>query len=60
MTGLSSELTEHMHKYNEMYEMDPFGFEFVNKGEFLLEAIGTEGKFNLVESIDMKHSSQKA
>ncbi|CAI6371000.1 unnamed protein product [Macrosiphum euphorbiae] len=63
ITGLSSELTEHMRAYTEMYEKDPFGYETINKGEFLLEAIGTERRanwINLVESIDMKHSSQKA
>jgi len=63
ITGLSSELTEHMHKYTEMYEKDLFGYETINKGEFLLEAIGIERKanwINLVESINMKHSSQKA
>lgn len=63
ITGLSSELTEHMHTYTEMYEKDPFGYETINKGDFLLESIGTERRanwINLVESIDMKHSSQKA
>jgi len=63
ITGLSSGPTEHMRAYTEMYEKDPFGYETINKGEFLLEAIGTERRanwINLVESIDMKHSSQKA
>jgi len=63
ITGLSSELTEHMHTYTKMYEKDPFGYETINKGEFLLEAIGSERRanwINLVENIDMKHSRQKA
>lgn len=51
-----------MHTYAEINEKDPFGYETINKGEFLLEAIGTEKRanwINLVESIDIKHSSQK-
>jgi len=62
ITGLSSELTEHMHTYTKMYEKDPFGYKTINKGEFLLEAIGSERRtnwINLLENIDMKHSSQK-
>eukprot|EP00102_Acyrthosiphon_pisum_P023732 XP_016660942.1 PREDICTED: RNA-directed DNA polymerase from mobile element jockey-like [Acyrthosiphon pisum] len=46
-----------------MYEKDPFEYETINEGEFLLEAIGTERRanwINLVESINVKHSSQKA
>jgi len=46
ITGFSSELTEHMSTYTEMYEKDPFGFETINKGEFLLEAKGTERRTN--------------
>jgi hypothetical protein len=46
ITGLSSELIEHMNIYTKMYEKDPFGFETINKGEFLLEAIGTERRTN--------------
>lgn len=45
-----------------MYEKDPFGYKTINKGEFLLEAIGSERRtnwINLLENIDMKHSSQK-
>lgn len=57
ITGLSSELTEHIYTYTEMYEKDPFGYKTINKGEFLLEAIGTERRtnwINLVESIDIE------
>lgn len=52
-----------MTPYTEMYENDPFGYETINKCEFLLDSIGTEMRANwmkLVKSIDMKHSSQKA
>lgn len=52
-----------MRTYTDLYENDPFGYETINKGEFLLEKIGTERRsnwMNLVESIDMKHSSQRA
>lgn len=54
---LSSELTEHIYTYTEMYEKDPFGYETINKGEFLLEAIGTEKRanwINIVEILDIE------
>ncbi len=59
---LSSKLREHMHTYTEIYEKDPFGFETINKDEFLLKSIGTERRvnwINLVKIINMKHGSQK-
>jgi hypothetical protein len=37
-----------MNTYIEMYEKDPFGFETINKGEFLLKMIGTERRTNWI------------
>jgi len=35
-----------------MYDRDPFGYEIINKGEFLLEAIGTERRANWINLVD--------
>lgn len=52
-----------MHKYTRIYDREPFGYKTINKGEFLIEEIGTERRanwINLVVNIDMKNSNQKA
>jgi len=47
----SSELTEHMHTYTIMYEKDAFGYETINKGEFLLKAIYTDRRANRINLV---------
>ena len=61
--GLSKMASVKFTRYKELYAIDPFSEETLSAGEDLLGVIADTRKeawHNMVESIDMKHSSRKA